>query len=344
MLLYTLKRLLLIIPTLLGVLLLNFSLLKMLPGTSSDYLTAKMYGLTKPGLSIANISIENDLPSAMVSLESSSSSLSFFEGFFNFIQHYGRFDFGQSLSKDEPVLKLIKERVPLTFALGFLSLIFSYALSLVIGARKARKPGDFFDKITTVLFITLDAIPSFLLSIIFIIFFAGGLYWEWFPLGGIPSLVNVPWYEQVLVYCRHLFLPFLILVIHGLAQGVFFVKGAFLEEMSKPYVQGFYVRGGTEKQAFYSQMLPHVFFALLSYFPTSFMGIFFMKALVVEMVFSIDGLGLLLLQAILERDYPVILGNLYLFVFLGLILQLLVDLIFLKLDPRVRFDRLGWGK
>ena len=342
---YTVKRLLLVIPTLLGVLLLNFSLLKMIPGTSSDYLTAKMYGLTTSGLNVANITVDTNVSSiAMMPVETMTFSSSFWKDFLDFAKHYIYFDFGQSFSKGVPVLTLIKERFPLTGALGFLSLIFSYSLAIVIGMRKARKPGDFFDRITTGASITIDAIPSFLLGILFIIFFAGGIYWEWFPLGGLPSDVSLPWYSQILTYSYHLFLPFLVLVLHGLAQGIFFVKGAFLEEMSKPYVQGFYARGGTEKQAFYCHMLPHVFFSLLSYFPTSFMSIFFMKTLVVEMVFSIDGLGLLLLQAVLERDYSVLLGSLYLFVFLGLILQLLVDLISFKLDPRMHFDRLEGKK
>lgn len=339
---YVIKRILLILPTLFGALFLNFCLLKTLPGSSSDYLTAKMYGLTNSELTVSNNSFDHEVVILRNQVPLNKTS-SFLEEFFTFVRHTASFDFGKSFSKGVSVKALIMEKLPLSLALSFFALVFSYAFSIVIGLQKARKIGTWFDKLTTGIFITIEAIPSFLLSIIFIIFFAGGFYWQWFPMAGLPAYdaFFVPWYRVIFDYGYYLFLPFLILVVQGLGQGVFFVKGAFLEETKKPYVQGVYARGGSEGTAFYHHMLPHVFFSLLSHLPTIFMGSFFMRTLVVEMVFSLDGFGLLFLQGVLERDYPLILGSFFLFIVIGLMLQLFIDLISLKLDPRIHFNRLG---
>jgi microcin C transport system permease protein len=338
---YTFKRILLIIPTLFGALFLNFCLLKVLPGGSSDYLTAKMYGLEKEALSVSNLSIEGDFP-LIHNPPVAQVSSSIFKEFLVFSKRSLVFDFGRSLSKDVSVKILILEKIPLSLSLGLFALAVSYILSIFAGLQKAKNPGTWFDKITTGIFIGFEAIPSFLLSVIFIMLFAGGFYWQWFPVGGMSSIIceSLPWYKVVFDYGYHLLLPFIILMVQGLGQSVFFVKGAFLEESEKPYVQGVYARGGSKKYAFYHHMLPHVLFSMLSHLPSIFMGSFFMRTLIVEMVFSLDGFGLLLLNAILERDCPLILGSFFIFILIGLVIQLLVDLLSLKLDPRVHFNRL----
>jgi microcin C transport system permease protein len=340
---YILKRFFLIVPTLFGVLLLNFFLLKMLPGNPLDYFLAKAQGVSFQEGVTNPFQVRND---ALIS-EDDGPVLSGVYGidqslwtqFTTVAIHYMSFDFGKSYFQDRTVLALIQEHLPVSLSLGFFSLLISYLVSIFLGIYKATHDGSFFDTWSNWVLTFFYAMPNFLLAVLLMIFFAGGFYEDWFPLQGLISdnWEGFTWTEKILDYLHHLVLPVTTIVLGGVGNFTFFIKSAFLEELKKPYIQAVYARGGSSHQAIYRHALKHVMVLIVSHFPQSFTRIFFMNTLVVEMVFSLNGMGFLLFQSILRRDYPVVLGTLFIFTLLGLLVQIIVDGMMIFWDPRMNF-------
>lgn len=344
---YLLKRIFLLIPTLFGALLLNFLLLKALPGSPLDYLMGDLYGGASAdgGVSTFNGGIKEvygeGLPEDYQKTQASSSfeKGSLWKQFTSMAWRYLLLDFGQSYFQDKTVVQLIQERMPVSLSLGLFSLIIIYGLAIGLGIQKARREESFFDRWTSFVLTFFYAMPNFLLALLLIIFFAGGFYWSWFPLQGLYSenWAMLSWPQKILDYTHHMVLPLITIVLGGMGSFTFFIKSAFLEELKKPYVQAVYARGGSQKCAIYRHALKHVMLNIVSHFPHMFMRIFLMNTLVIEMIFSLDGMGFLMLQSILKRDYPVILGIFFVFTLLSLFVQIVVDISYFFLDPRVHF-------
>lgn len=346
MLLYGFKRCLLVIPTLLGALLLNFLLLQMIPGNPLDHLRSKAYGIGRQGGDVAGMLLPHEdlyggrLPEDYVgtTMGSYGGGGSLWHQFTTMARHYLTFDLGESYYQGASVMALIMDRLPVSLSLGLLTTLASYILALMLGLWKARREGSAFDTLSSAVLTFFYAMPSFLLSLLLIVLFAGGIYYDWFPLKGLVSeeFQTLAWWQKGLDYLHHLTLPFLAVVLGGLAGFVLFVKSAFLEQLRAPYVTALYARGGDEglvnKHAF-----KHVVLMVVAHLPQSFLKIFFMSNLVVEMVFSLDGVGYLLFQGALQRDYPVVLGGIFIFTLIGLLVQLFVDLLYPLLDPRITF-------
>jgi microcin C transport system permease protein len=335
---YVLKRFLLIVPTLFGVLLLNFFLLKFLPGSPLDYFLSKAHGASfEEGAPNLFNDVHNSL--TLQGPVSPDVELPLWTQFTTMVSRYVSFDFGISYFQDKAVLTLIMDHLPVSLSLGFFSLFISYLISIFLGAYKAIHEDSAFDHWSNGVLTFFYAMPNFLLAVLLIIFFASGVYGDWFPLRGLVSedWAMLTWLDKILDYFHHLLLPLTTIVLGGVGSFTVFIKSAFLAELKKPYIQAVYARGGTEGQAVYDHALKHVMLVIISHFPQSFARIFFMNTLVVEMIFSLDGLGFLLFQSILKRDYPVILGTLFVFTLLGLLVQIVVDIMTTSLDPRIHF-------
>ena len=259
------------------------------------------------------------------------------------IRDYAKLNFGKSYFQDVTVLDLIKEKLPVSISLGLWATVVSYILSLFLGIYKARREGSRFDLLSSVVLTTLYAMPSFLLAVALIVLFAGGHYFEWFPLQGLVSenFDDLPLWAQVLDYLHHITLPFFVILLGSLATLSFFTKSSFLDEMKKQYVLALYARGGDEKSILYGHILKNVLLTLASNFPQSFIKIFFTSNLVVEIIFSLDGMGLLIFESSLNRDYPVVFGSLFVLTAGSLFLHLINDLCYQLIDPRVHFKRGG---
>ena len=343
---YFLKRLALIIPTLFGVLLLNFCLLKLMPGSPLDHLAAKVYGGTTRNAEVTNFNAGSESYAAILpdaygrQMVNEGSDDPLWHQFAVMVRHYLVLDFGKSYFRDITVLELIKEKLPVSLSLGLGTLLISYLLAIALGIRKALYDNSFFDGWTSFVLAIFYAMPNFLIATFFIILFAGGLYWDFFPLKGLISehWESLSLWSKIVDVLHHLTLPFLSIVLGGLAGFTFLVKGSFLDELKKPYITTVYAYGGSKAQAV-RHATRHMILTLLAYFPQSFVRVFFMGNLVVEIIFSLDGLGLLIFQAALERDYPVVVGTLFVFTCMGLLVQLLVDLLYPVLDPRIHFKR-----
>jgi microcin C transport system permease protein len=335
---YVLKRCLLVLPTLFGVLLLNFFLLKLLPGSPLDYFLGKAQGASfQEGA--PNLFNDTHSPVTLQILSPDNMDRPLWTQFTTMGSRYLSFDFGNSYFQDKAVLTLIMEHLPVSLSLGFFTLVISYLISIFLGAYKAMHDGSPFDRGSNVILTFFYAMPNFLLAVLLIIFFASGVYGDWFPLMG---LISENWstftgLDKILDYLDHLVLPLTTIVLGSLGSFTLFIKSAFLGELKKPYIQAVYARGGNQHQAVYGHALRHVALLIVSHFPQSFTRIFFMNTLVVEMVFSLNGLGFLLFQSILKRDYPVVLGTLFVFTLLGLFVQIIVDTLTPFLDPRMTF-------
>ncbi|MCX7124127.1 MAG: ABC transporter permease subunit [Gammaproteobacteria bacterium] len=324
------------IPTIVGALFLNFLLLKLLPGSPQDYMVGKLYGSPfQEGYS----NTTHDLFASPVIVPVDPLKDTVWQQFTTMACHYMFFDFGKSYFQDKTVIALIKEGLPVSLFLGFFGLVISYLIAGFLGIFKAMHEGSFFVWWSTVFLTFFYAIPNFLLGMLLLIIFAGGTYVQCFPLQGLISdhWDQFSWFQKFLDLLHHLALPLLTIVLGGIGSFTFFVKSAFQAELKKPYIQAVYARGGTVYQALYGHALKHVMILVMSHFPQSFTRIFFMNTLVVEMIFSLNGLGFLIFQAILKRDYSVVFGTLFIFILIGLVVQLLVDIVMTFLDPRLHF-------
>jgi microcin C transport system permease protein len=255
------------------------------------------------------------------------------------IGDYARFDFGESYYRDVAVIDLIKEKLPVSITLGLWTTLLTYLISIPLGIAKAQRDGSAFDVWTSGVIIVGYAIPGFLFAVALIVFFAGGSYFDWFPLRG---LVSENWQEmslggRIVDYLWHIFLPVLALSIGGFATTSLLTKNAFLDEIRKQYVTTARAKGLPEKRVLYGHVFRNAMLIVIAGFPGAFIGAFFTGSLLIETIFSLDGLGLLSYESIINRDYPVVFASLYIFGLIGLVVTLISDLTYMWIDPRIDF-------
>jgi microcin C transport system permease protein len=254
--------------------------------------------------------------------------------------NYARFDFGNSYFRDVSVLQLIKEKMPVSMSLGIWMMLLTYLISIPLGIKKAVDDGSRFDMWTSSVIIVGYAIPGFLFAILLIILFAGGSFFDWFPLRGLVSETwhQLSWYRQVLDYFWHLTLPIISMALSAFATMTLLTKNSFLEEIRKQYVLTARAKGCTRNQVLYGHVFRNAMLIVIAGFPSAFVHAFFTGSLLIETIFSLDGLGLLGFESVLNRDYPVVFATLYIFSLVGVVVNLISDLTYTWIDPRIDFE------
>ena len=357
---YILRRLLLIIPTLLGILLVNFTLVQFVPGGPVEQAIARaqgqgdvLKGITGAGsdAGVDNLSTGSDSqyigarglpPEYIKELET---EFGFdkppVQRFLNMVWNYVRFDFGESYFRSISVIDLVKEKLPVSITLGLWSTLIAYAVSIPLGIRKAVKDGSRFDTWTSAFIIAAYAIPSFLFAIMLLVLFAGGSYYQWFPLRGLTSnnFDDLTAMGKVLDYFWHITLPVLAGTIGGFATLTLLTKNSFLDEIKKLYVVTAKAKGLSERQVLYGHVFRNAMLIVIAGFPSLFISVFFGGSLIIETIFSLDGLGRLGFEAAVARDYPIVFGTLYIFGLMGLLVAILSDLMYVLVDPRIDFEK-----
>jgi microcin C transport system permease protein len=352
---YILRRLALIIPTLLGIMLLNFLIVQAAPGGPVEQMIAEIEGFGSGALARASgggsggeISGGGDsrasqgLPPEL--LEEIRVMYGFdkppHERFLKMVGDYATFDFGESFYRQQTVTELIVDKMPVSISLGLWSTLIIYLISIPLGVRKAVTDGSRFDVWTSTAIVIGYAIPGFLFAILLIVLFAGGSYLDWFPLRGLTSsdFDQMTWYQQIGDYFWHLALPVTANVIGGFATLTLLTKNSFLDEISKQYVVTARAKGLEEKQVLYGHVFRNAMLIVIASLPGVLVSLFFTGSLLIEVIFSLDGLGLLGFEAALNRDYPVVFGTLYIFTLMGLVLKLISDITYVLVDPRIDFE------
>ena len=354
---YILKRLLLIPLTLLGILLINFVLIQCAPGGPVERImlrmdnaqTATMSRMSGPQGDVGGYAVSSKYQGSQGLKTELVAELNqrfgfdrpMHERFLKMLKQYLVFDLGKSFYRDVRVVDLIKEKMPVSISLGLWGTLLIYLVAIPLGIYKARKAGSLGDAVSSWLLIVGYAIPAFLLAIFLILIFAGGAYFSWFPLRGLVSdnWETLTWWGRVKDYFWHMALPVFSLVVGGFAALTFLTKNSFLEEMKKNYVLTARAKGLTEKQALYRHVFRNAMLIIIAGFPATLIGLLFAGSVLIEVIFSLDGLGLLGYESVLNRDYPVIFGSLYIFTLLGLVLNLISDLTYHLVDPRIDFER-----
>ncbi|ENU20042.1 hypothetical protein F994_01089 [Acinetobacter bohemicus ANC 3994] len=349
---YILKRLLLIIPTLFFILLINFVVIQIAPGGPVEQAIQQAEAFQGMGAtggetahSKSNYQGAKGLSEEMV--EKIKAQYGFdrpaHERFWSMLKSYASFDFGTSFFKDKPVTQLLWEKMPVSLSLGLWSTLLIYLISIPLGIKKARQHGMLFDKSTSMLLAIGYAIPSFVFAVLLIVFFAGGSYFQWFPLQGLVSenFHSLSWLGKIKDYFWHMTLPLLAMVIGGFAGLTYLTKYSFMEELNKQYVLAARSKGLSESRVLYGHVFRNAMLIVIAGLPEALIGIFFVGNLFIEIIFNLDGLGLLGFEAIQQRDYPVIFGTLFLFTLLGLVLRLISDVLYQVIDPRINFDSRG---
>lgn len=351
---YILRRLMLIIPTLIGIMLLNFIIVQAAPGGPIEQMIAEMEGHGSGALSRASgggggdeasrgdSRGERGIPPEM--LEELEKLYGFdkppHERFFKMLGDYATFDFGESFYRDRTVIELILDKMPVSISLGLWSTLIIYVISIPLGVRKAVTDGSRFDVWSSSVIVVGYAIPGFLFAILLIVLFAGGSYFDWFPLRGLtsPGFDQMTWYQQVGDYFWHLALPVLANVIGGFATLTLLTKNSFLDEIGKQYVVTARAKGLEERRVLYGHVFRNAMLIVIASLPGVLVALFFTGSLLIEVIFSLDGLGLLGFEAALNRDYPVVFGTLYIFTLMGLVLKLISDITYVLVDPRIDFE------
>jgi len=262
------------------------------------------------------------------------------ERFFMMLKNYAMFDFGKSYFRDRSVIELVIEKMPVSISLGLWTTLFVYLISIPLGVAKAVRDGSKFDIWTSAVVIVGYAIPNFLFAILLVVLFAGGSFLDWFPLRGLTSSnwEQLGWFDQILDYFWHLTLPIVALVIGGFAGLTMLTKNSFLDQIKLQYVTTARSKGLTEKRVLYGHVFRNAMLIVIAGFPSAFIGILFTGAMLIEIIFSLDGLGLLGFEAVINRDYPVMFASLYFFTLLGLLMNLIGDLMYHVVDPRIDFE------
>ena len=253
---------------------------------------------------------------------------------------YATFDFGDSFFRDQKVVDLVLEKMPVSISLGIWSTLAIYLVSIPLGIRKALKHGSRFDVWSSTVVILGNAIPTFLFAILLIILFAGGSYLSWFPLRGLVSdnISTLPWWQQILDYFWHLVLPITAILIGSFASLTMLTKNSFLDEINRQYVITARAKGIGERRVLYGHVFRNAMLIIIAGFPAAFIGMFFTGSLLIEIIFSLDGLGLLGFESTIQRDYPVMFGTLFIFTLLGLIVGIISDIMYTVIDPRIDFE------
>jgi microcin C transport system permease protein len=337
---YILKRLALMVPTLLGALTITFIVIQFVPGGPVEQIMAEARagaggesGAYKAGRDLDRQQLEElkklygfDKPVHV--------------RYFEMLRDYLRFDLGKSFLQNKTVWELIREKLPVSISLGLWTFLISYLISIPLGVAKAVREGSRFDAVTTLLVLLGYAVPGFVLGVLLIVLFAGGTFLDWFPLRGLVSdnWDELSWPARIVDYLWHLALPLTCLVIGSFAVTTMLTKNTFVEEIRKQYVLVARAKGVPERRVLYKHVFRNALIPLVTGFPAAFIGAFFAGALLIETLFSLDGLGLLAYESVIRRDYPVVLGSLYLFTLIALITKLATDLLYVVVDPRVQFS------
>jgi microcin C transport system permease protein len=344
MLAYIFKRLLLMIPTLLGVLLMTFVVIQFVPGGPVEQMVAQLQGRDTGGEgAAASGSGYRGRQGVDAARIAEIKTLYGFdkppvERFWMMLKQFAQFDLGQSFFYPKDVWQLIQEKLPVSISLGLWTFFLSYLISVPLGIAKAVRAGTRFDTLTSLLVLVGYAIPGFVLGVALLVVFGGQL--QWFPLRGLTSANwdQLSWSSKVVDYLWHIALPVTASVLGSFAVITMLTKNAFLEEIRKQYVLTARAKGLSENKVLYRHVMRNALIPLVTGFPAAFIGAFFTGSLLIETLFSLDGLGLLSYEAVIRRDYPVVLGTLYLFTLIGLVTKLISDLCYLWVDPRVKFD------
>lgn len=336
---YILKRLLLMIPTLLGALTITFVVMQFVPGGPVEQILAEAQA--GAGAGGEGYRAGKDLDKKQIE------ELKKLYGFdkpahvryWEMLGNFARFDLGRSFMHNKDVWSLIKEKLPVSVSLGLWSFLLAYLVSVPLGIAKAVREGSRFDTVTTLLVLVGYAIPGFVLGILLIVLFAGGSFYDWFPLRGLTSdnWEQLAWPARIADYFWHLALPLTCLTIGAFAVTTMLTKNTFVEEIRKQYVLVARAKGLSQRRVLYKHIFRNALIPLVTGFPAAFVHAFFAGSVLIETLFSLDGLGLLGYEAVIRRDYPVVLGSLYLFTLIGLAVKLVSDLLYRVVDPRVQF-------
>jgi len=365
MLAYIIRRLLLIIPTLFGIMVVNFVIIQFAPGGPVEQMIAELEGTAVHATARFSGGGGGDIQGAQDSASQSNDIASQYRGaqglrpeiiaaiekqfgfdkpaherFFNMLWNYMRFDFGESYFRDQQVIDLVLEKMPVSISLGLWTTLFVYLIAIPLGIKKAVRDGSRFDVWTSGVVITGYAIPSFLFAILLIVLFAGGRYFDLFPLRGLtsPNWEDLSTWGQILDYLWHITLPVTALVIGSFAGLTMLTKNSFLDQIKQQYVQTARAKGLTESRVLYGHVFRNAMLIVIAGFPSAFIGILFTGSLLIEVIFSLDGLGLLGYEAAINRDYPVIFATLFFFTLLGLVMQIVRDVLYTIIDPRIDFE------
>lgn len=369
MLAYIIRRLLLIVPTLFGIMVVNFIIIQAAPGGPVEQVIAKLQGLQVEATARVSGSASGEIAGGpKPGQQSGSRQTSKYRGaqgldpefikeierqfgfdkpaherFYMMMKNYLVFDFGDSFFRDRSVFDLVVDKMPVSISLGLWTTLLVYMISIPLGIAKAVRDGSRFDMWSSGVVIVGNAIPGFLFAILLIVVFAGGRYFDWFPLRGLFSdnFDDLSVFGKVTDYFWHMALPILSMVIGGFAGLTMLTKNSFLDEINKQYVITARSKGLSEHRVLYGHIFRNAMLIVVAGFPSAFIGILFTGALLTEIIFSLDGLGLLGFEAAINRDYPVMFGTLYFFTLLGLLLNLLGDLMYHFIDPRIDFEKRG---
>jgi microcin C transport system permease protein len=352
MLAYIVRRLLLVIPTLFGVMLLNFVIVQAAPGGPIDTVIAQIRGAQGGALARITGGGAKEAGSQETRgargidpklIEDLKRQFGFdkppAERFLLTMGNYLRFDFGNSFFRNGSVTELIAQRFPVSVSLGLWTTLISYLISIPLGIRKAVRDGSTFDVWTSGVIIVGYAIPSFLFAILLIVLLSGGSYVQWFPLRGLVSddWSSFGWPHAILDYFWHIALPVTAMTISAFASLTMLTKNSFLEEINKQYVVTARSKGLGERRVLYGHVFRNAMLIVVAGFPAAFVGILFTSTLLIEVIFSLNGLGLLGFEAVLDRDYPVIFGTLYIYTLVGIVMNLVRDIVYMLIDPRIDF-------
>ncbi len=364
---YILRRLLLMIPTIFGILLISFTIVQFAPGGPVERMIAQLTGLDQGATarvsgSGGDIGGGDNLTDMSFEAASASSRYRGAQGldphfiaeleaqfgldrpaherFIIMISDYLRFDLGESFYRDKSVIGLIREKMPVSISLGLWTTLLIYLISIPLGVAKAVRDGQAFDVWTSAVIVIGYAVPGFLFAILLIVLFAGGTFLDLFPLRGITSenWGDLSWPRRIVDYFWHITLPVTAMVISGFATVTLLMKNSFLDEIRKQYVTTARSKGLPENRVLYGHVFRNAMILIVSGFPGAFMHIFFTGSILIETIFSLDGLGLLSFQSIVNRDYPVVFGTLYIFSLIGLIVHLFADIAYTWVDPRIDFE------
>ena len=362
---YIVRRLLLMIPTLFGILLVSFVVVQFAPGGPVERVLAQLSGsdtgatsrisgggsdfgarqLQGAGqLDAANSKYRGAQGLDPAFIKKLEKQFGFdkpaYERFFIMVKNYAVFDFGRSFYRDIDVVELIKEKLPVSITLGLWTTLLTYLVSLPLGIAKAVHDGTRFDTVSSTVIIVGYAVPGFLLAIFLIVLFAGGSFWNIFPLRGLHSddWQLLPWYGKIIDYFWHIALPIVCMMVGSFATMTMLTKNSFLDEIRKQYVLTARAKGLNNRQVLYGHVFRNAMLIVIAGFASAFVGAFFGGALLIETIFSLDGLGNLSFESVLNRDYPVVFANLYIFALIGLAVNLISDLSYTWVDPRIDFE------
>ena len=358
---YIIRRLLLVVPTLIGIMTVNFVIIQIAPGGPVEQMIAKLQGEAVSATERLSGGGE-DVKGQKNAISETTSKYRGAQGldpelvaeielmygfdkpihvrFFKMMRDYATFNFGDSFFRDQKVVDLVLDKMPVSISLGIWSTLVIYLVSIPLGIRKALKHGSRFDVWSSTVVILGNAIPTFLFAILLIVLFSGGSYFSWFPLRGLLSdnISTLPWWQQVLDYFWHLVLPITAILIGSFASLTMLTKNSFLDEINKQYVITARAKGITERRVLYRHVFRNAMLIIIAGFPAAFIGMFFTGSLLIEIIFSLDGLGLLGFESTIQRDYPVMFGTLFIFTLLGLIVGIISDLMYTVIDPRIDFE------